>query len=191
MFKSKLIAAAALALGTVALAPTAALAQVDFSVVIGNAPPPLRFESVPPARYGYVWAPGVWRWDGQRHVWMAGHWLQERPGYRYAPRNGCGSITAGAGVKAAGPSTTAARATSRVQATGIANTTATITTTAINIATAGATAITTAFLTATTAIATTTVCRTVMTATVTATACLTATTTAPTTRAAANGTTAA
>ena len=85
MFKSKLIAAAALALGTVALAPTAALAQVDFSVVIGNAPPPLRFESVPPPRYGYVWAPGVWRWDGYRHVWVAGHWLQERPGYRYNP----------------------------------------------------------------------------------------------------------
>lgn len=85
MFKSKLIAAAALALGTVALAPTAALAQVDFSVVIGNAPPPLRFESVPPPRYGYVWAPGVWRWDGYRHVWVAGHWLQERPGYRYTP----------------------------------------------------------------------------------------------------------
>jgi len=85
MFKSKFIAAAALALGVAAIAPTAAQAQVDFSVVIGNAPPPLRFESVPPPRYGYVWAPGVWRWDGYRHVWVAGHWLQERPGYRYNP----------------------------------------------------------------------------------------------------------
>jgi hypothetical protein len=27
----------------------------------------------------------VWRWDGYRHVWVAGHWLQERPGYRYNP----------------------------------------------------------------------------------------------------------
>lgn len=85
MFKSKLIAAAALALGAAAIMPATALAQVDFSVVIGNAPPPLRFESVPPPRYGYVWAPGVWRWDGYRHVWVAGHWLQERPGYRYVP----------------------------------------------------------------------------------------------------------
>jgi len=85
MFKSKLIAAAALALGVAAIAPTAAQAQVDFSVVIGNAPPPLRFESVPPPRYGYVWAPGIWRWDGYRHVWVAGHWMPERPGYRYVP----------------------------------------------------------------------------------------------------------
>ena len=85
MFKSKFIAAAALALGAAAIAPTAALAQVDFSLVIGNAPPPPRFESVPPPRHGYVWAPGFWRWDGYRHAWVAGHWLQERPGYRYAP----------------------------------------------------------------------------------------------------------
>ncbi len=85
MFKPKLIAAATLALGAAALAPTAALAQVDFSVVIGNAPPPLRFESVPPPRYGYVWAPGFWRWDGYRYTWVAGHWLRERPGYRYVP----------------------------------------------------------------------------------------------------------
>lgn len=85
MLKSKLIAAAALALGAAALAPTTALAQVDFSLVIGNAPPPLRYESLPPARHGYVWAPGYWRWDGYRHVWTAGHWLRERPGYHYNP----------------------------------------------------------------------------------------------------------
>ena len=85
MLKSKLIFAAALALGAAAVVPGTALAQVDFSLVIGNAPPPPRFESLPPPRHGYVWAPGYWRWDGYRHAWVAGHWLRERPGYRYYP----------------------------------------------------------------------------------------------------------
>lgn len=85
MYKPKLIAAAALAFGAVAFAPGTALAQVDFSLVIGNAPPPPRFESLPPPRHGYVWAPGYWRWDGHRHAWVAGHWLRERQGYRYYP----------------------------------------------------------------------------------------------------------
>src|SRR5262249_3065602 len=83
--KSKLIAAAALTLGMAAIAPTQALAQVGVSLVIGNAPPPPRFESVPPARVGYVWAPGYWNWDGYRHVWVGGHWMPERRGYRYHP----------------------------------------------------------------------------------------------------------
>jgi hypothetical protein len=85
MIKTKLIAAAALTLGLAAIAPTQALAQVGVSVVIGNAPPPARFESIPPPRGGYVWAPGYWNWDGYRHVWVTGHWLPERHGYRYNP----------------------------------------------------------------------------------------------------------
>jgi len=85
MITSKLIAAAVLAFGTAAIVPTTALAQVDFSLVIGNAPPPPRFESIPAPRHGYVWAPGYWRWDGHRHGWVAGHWLPARQGYRYMP----------------------------------------------------------------------------------------------------------
>ncbi|HEY1150291.1 MAG TPA: YXWGXW repeat-containing protein [Pseudoduganella sp.] len=85
MIKSKLVAAAALTLGLAAIAPTQALAQVGVSLVIGNAPPPPRFESLPPTRVGYVWAPGYWNWDGYRHVWVGGHWLPERQGYRYRP----------------------------------------------------------------------------------------------------------
>jgi len=85
MIRSKLIAAAAITLGMAAIAPTQALAQVDVSVVIGNAPPPARFESMPPPRSGYVWAPGYWNWDGHRHVWAGGHWIPERRGYHYNP----------------------------------------------------------------------------------------------------------
>jgi WXXGXW repeat (2 copies) len=25
---------------------------------------------------GYVWTPGYHRWDGNRHVWVAGSWVQ-------------------------------------------------------------------------------------------------------------------
>jgi hypothetical protein len=67
-------------------APPAA-AQVAVGINIGVAPPPPRFERVPPPRAGYVWAPGYWRWDGRsrRHVWAGGYWVRSRPGYNYRP----------------------------------------------------------------------------------------------------------
>lgn len=72
----------AVGLGGMALsAPVAA----DEVVVIRNAPPPPRFEHVPPPRPGFVWAPGYWRWDGYRHVWVSGYWIRERPGWHYHP----------------------------------------------------------------------------------------------------------
>src|SRR5690242_688259 len=73
--------AIALALGA-ALAPTASRAG---EVIIGVAPPLARVEVVPPARVGYVWSPGYWRWSGGRHVWVGGYWVRERPGWRWAP----------------------------------------------------------------------------------------------------------
>lgn len=64
-----------------------ATAQVSVGIGMGVAPPPPRFERVPPMRRGYVWAPGYWRWDryAHRHVWAGGHWVRARPGYRYLP----------------------------------------------------------------------------------------------------------
>lgn len=78
-----LYAAAIIALSAAALLPVQSMAQVGVNLVIGNAPPPPRFESVPHARRGYVWAPGYWNWDGHRHVWSAGHWEPERRGASY------------------------------------------------------------------------------------------------------------
>ena len=49
--------------------------------VIRVAPPPARVVVVPAPRRGYVWAPGYWRWNGKRHVWIDGHWVRERRGY--------------------------------------------------------------------------------------------------------------
>src|SRR5258708_31077775 len=50
--------------------PTIASAGVAIDIDI--APPPLRIETVPPPRGGYVWAPGYWEYQGREHVWIAG-----------------------------------------------------------------------------------------------------------------------
>jgi len=67
--------------------PAAARTQVAVGINIGVAPPPPRFERLPPPRRGYVWAPGYWRWDGyaHRHVWVGGNWVRMHPGRHYRP----------------------------------------------------------------------------------------------------------
>lgn len=67
-----------LAVSSSALLPFTASAQVNININLGEAPPPLRFESIPASRDGYLWAPGYWNWDGSRHVWSAGHWERVR-----------------------------------------------------------------------------------------------------------------
>lgn len=76
-------ALAAVAITSSVVLPLQASAQVSVSVNIGTAPPPLRYERVPPPRNGYVWAPGYWNWNGYQHVWAQGHWVTARPGYVY------------------------------------------------------------------------------------------------------------
>lgn len=75
--------AATLALAGLAALPAHAGPQVDFQVVIGNAPPPPRYEVMPAARAGYIWVPGYWTWSGRRHVWLGGHWERARAGFHY------------------------------------------------------------------------------------------------------------
>jgi len=74
--------AALLALGAAFTAP-AAMAASNVSVFVGSAPPPPRYERMPPPRAGYVWAPGHWEWNGRRHDWAGGYWIAARPGYAY------------------------------------------------------------------------------------------------------------
>ncbi|GAA4027261.1 YXWGXW repeat-containing protein [Actimicrobium antarcticum] len=81
--KRIILTATAILISTAALLPTTASAQVGVNVIIGNAPPPVRYEVVPQPRRGYEWAPGYWNWSGQRHVWSRGHWERSRPGYQY------------------------------------------------------------------------------------------------------------
>ncbi|WP_114239311.1 YXWGXW repeat-containing protein [Dyella sp. C9] len=81
--KLALLAAIGIAsVGAASYAPTAA-AGVTVSVGINVAPPAQPYEAVPPPRVGYVWAPGYWHWEGQRHVWVAGYWMPARPGMIY------------------------------------------------------------------------------------------------------------
>jgi hypothetical protein len=59
--------------------------QAAVVVTAPVAPPALRVERVPYARPGYVWAPGHWEWFGNRHEWIDGGWVAERPGHIYVP----------------------------------------------------------------------------------------------------------
>lgn len=81
-----LVAGLGAAVAGATYAPPAS-AQVYVTTGIGVAPPPPRYERIPPPRVGYVWAPGYWRWDGRlhRHVWANGYWVRGRPGYHYRP----------------------------------------------------------------------------------------------------------
>ena len=84
MFTRKLIVSALVASGFIGMAPTA-LADVD--VYLNFAPPPPQVEVVPAPRAGYIWAPGHYVYRDGRHVWIAGSFIPERPGYvYYAPR---------------------------------------------------------------------------------------------------------
>jgi hypothetical protein len=64
-------------------AGSSALAQVNFNIVL--APPPPVYEVVPMMPQGYVWAPGYWAWNHDRHIWMRGRSMVQRTGYRWEP----------------------------------------------------------------------------------------------------------
>ena len=74
---------AALAVGSIAVLPLPAAAA--FGIYVDTAPPPPVVEEVPAPRVGFVWAPGYWDWQSNRHVWVKGHWEHDRPGYHYHP----------------------------------------------------------------------------------------------------------
>jgi hypothetical protein len=92
MMKRKLftvLAAAALSTsviaGPVILSPANAQASMNVGIAIGTPPPAPVYEVVPARRVGYVWAPGYWRWEHERHVWAPGRWVAERRGYHWVP----------------------------------------------------------------------------------------------------------
>lgn len=74
-----LVAAAAI-FAPAAVTPAAAQ---GVSINIGTPPPAPIYEVVPAPRVGYVWAPGYWHWEHERHVWVPGHWIEGRPGHRW------------------------------------------------------------------------------------------------------------
>jgi len=75
---------AALIIAAAAAAPLPSLAASRVGLYIGAAPPAPMYERMPAPRHGYVWAPGYWAWNGNRHIWTSGYWVAERPGYVYS-----------------------------------------------------------------------------------------------------------
>jgi hypothetical protein len=75
----KILLAAAIATSFASVTAPASAAVV----IVRQAPPEMRVETVPQARRGYVWAPGHWQWKRNKHVWVRGHWVRERRGYTY------------------------------------------------------------------------------------------------------------
>ena len=62
-------------------------ASAAIGIEVEIAPPPVPTVVVPAPRAGFVWAPGYWRWDGQRHVWAEGRWIRARPGFHWVPEH--------------------------------------------------------------------------------------------------------
>jgi YXWGXW repeat-containing protein len=81
--RTALILLAGAALFTPAAFTPAAAQSLGVNISIGTPPPPPIYEAVPAPRVGYVWAPGYWRWEHERHIWAPGHWMAARPGHRW------------------------------------------------------------------------------------------------------------
>ena len=77
----KLAAVAVFAAASAGFSAPVLSAPVNVDILI--APPAPRYEIVPVARAGYVWAPGYWDYRYNRYNWVSGHWVRERPGYYY------------------------------------------------------------------------------------------------------------
>lgn len=98
---SHALAATFLLLGTAGCVVTAPRGA---AVGIAVRPPAPRVVVVPAPRRGFVWAPGYWRWNGHRHVWVDGRWMRARRGWVWAParwqeRHGRWVFVAGAWVR--------------------------------------------------------------------------------------------
>jgi len=78
--KSLLVGLCVASLGGICVPMTA---SAEVGIYFNMAPPPARYEAVPAPRRGYVWAPGYWNANDNRHVWKTGHWERERKGYHF------------------------------------------------------------------------------------------------------------
>lgn len=69
----------------VAPAPVPVAIEAD-EVYAPVAPPVAPVELVPVLPFpGAVWLGGYWNWSSGRHVWVPGHYVRPRPGYRWEP----------------------------------------------------------------------------------------------------------
>ena len=88
MLMKKVLVSALFAAGMIGAVATPLPSVAAVGVFVNIGPPPARSERVPEPRRGYVWSPGYWNWQGnkhKKHVWVKGSWLRERQGYSYQP----------------------------------------------------------------------------------------------------------
>ena len=78
MNMTKTLVAAAFA--TAVSLPSAMARSPEVDIELNFGPPPPVYEVVPAPRAGYVWAPGYWDYERNRHTWRKGHWERERHG---------------------------------------------------------------------------------------------------------------
>jgi len=82
MMKGKVLLGALVA-SSLYVMPIPASAEVYINV----APPAPRSERAPTVRKNHQWVAGHWNWRGNKHVWVKGRYVRDRPGYTYyAPR---------------------------------------------------------------------------------------------------------
>lgn len=72
-----------LVLSVALVAGSSAFAQISFNIVV--APPAPMYEVAPVMQPGYVWAPGYWAWNNDRHIWVRGRTIVQRDGYNWTP----------------------------------------------------------------------------------------------------------
>ena len=85
MFTKKVLVSVLFAAGMLGAAATPLPSVAAVDIQLGFGPPADRYEAVPAARRGYVWAPGHWQWNANRnrHIWKAGNWERARAGYAF------------------------------------------------------------------------------------------------------------
>lgn len=67
---------------TIEAQPAPVRAYYPAAVVVHPAPPPPRYEAVPPRpRGGYIWRPGHWEWTGNRYGWVPGRYVYRQTGW--------------------------------------------------------------------------------------------------------------
>src|ERR1035437_5489364 len=67
----------------VAAMPLPSMAEDVISLNFG--PPAAQYEAVPVAREGYIWSPGYYNYENDKHVWVKGESVPAREGYTYQP----------------------------------------------------------------------------------------------------------
>lgn len=85
MFTKKALVSAMFAAGMfgVMAMPLPSMADVDIN--LGFGPPAAQVEVVPGPRQGYVWSPGYYNYENNKHVWVKGESIRAREGYTYEP----------------------------------------------------------------------------------------------------------